>query len=183
MFRLYKNCNYRYTYEPRYVRSMSWKGTIMSVFCFVFSKYVWTVLLSLNEVPGLVLAAVALLYFADSLYIDYIFCKYTYFGKYQNIDKQARAGDWLSSIYFADSVLVLVGSLFALFLFYCFWARWVVKVCFLILLCIAILLVIPIFQVTSKKTTLLWCILRVVLYGTAQRTGFIGALLMGLCEL
>lgn len=180
MFCLYKNCNYRYTYEPRYVRSMSWKGTIMSVFCFLFSKYVWTALLSLDKGHGLVLAAVALFYFADSFYIDYIFCKYTYFGKYQNIDKQARAGDWLSSIYFADSVLVLVGSLFAVFLLYCCWPLWVVKVCFLILLCVAVFLVIPIFQATSEKTTLLWCILRVVIYGTAQRTGFLSAFLMGL---
>ena len=181
--KLYRNCNYRYTYEPDYVRSMSWKGTILATLCFIFSKYIWTIILRLNEGYGMLIAAVSLFYFMDSLYVDYIFCKYTYFGKYENIDKQARAGDWLSSIYFANLVLVLVGSIFGVFLFVCSWHLLAAKICFLLLLCVSVFLVLPIFQAVSRKSTLLWCILRVVLYGTVQRTGYLIAFIAGVYKL
>lgn len=183
MFHLYKKYNHRYAHEPESVRSMSWKGTIVGALCFFLSKYAWKAILPMREGQGGVIAAISLFYFIDSLYVDYIFCKYTYWGKYQNIDKHARAGDWLGSIYFADSVLVLVGSLFAIFLLVCCWSLLAVKICFLLLLCISVFLVIPIFQVTSRKETLFWCILRVVIYGTAQRTGFLAAFIAGLSKI
>ncbi|MDE5825486.1 MAG: hypothetical protein K2H91_12495 [Lachnospiraceae bacterium] len=107
------------------------------------------------------------------MYIDYIFCKYQYFGKFKNIDEQARAGDWLSCFYVADSVLVLFGSIYEVFLFIISWNLFPTIICTLVLLCVSIFLVLPIFQVTSNKMTLLWCILRVVLYGTAQRVGYL----------
>lgn len=109
----------------------------------------------------------------SNLYIDYIFCKYQYFGKFKNIDEQARAGDWLSCFYVADSVLVLFGSIYEVFLFIISWNLFPTIICTLVLLCVSIFLVLPIFQVTSNKMTLLWCILRVVLYGTAQRVGYL----------
>lgn len=186
MYRLYKKCNKRYDYNhygpEKYVRPMSWKGTLLCTLAFLLSRTVWQVIFDMSDVNGgfrPFASAIALFYFADSLYIDYIFCKYEYFGKSKNIDEQARAGDWTSCLYIADCFLVLVGSLFAVFLFATGWHLLPVRICALVLLCVSIFLVLPVFQVSSGKMTLLWCILRVVLYGTAQRTGFVIAFLMG----
>lgn len=177
MYKLYKKCNKRYAYShykpEKYVRPMSWKGTILCTLAFLFSRTVWHVILDTSKGLYPFTSIIALFYFVNSLYVDYIFCKYEYFGKSQNIDEQARRGDWLSCLYIADSFLVLVGSISAVFLFASSWHLLPVKVCALILLCVSIFLVLPIFQVTSRKMTLLWCILRVVLYGTIQRTGFV----------
>lgn len=184
MYRLYKNCNKRYAYShykpEKYVRSMSWKGTILCTLAFLFSRTIWHFIFDVRKGFCPFTSAIALFYFANSLYVDFIFCKYEYFGKSKNIDEQARAGDWLSCIYIADSFLVLVGSLYAVFLFATGWYLLPVKLCALVLLCVSIFLVLPVFQVTSRKMTLLWCILRVVLYGTAQRTGFLIAFIMGI---
>lgn len=180
MFQLYKKCNHRYAYSHdttnQYVRPMSWKGTILCTLAFVLSRFIWHTILDQNSGFGLPTSLIALFYFADSLYIDYIYCKYTYFGKIKNIDEQARNGDWLSCFYIADSILVLIGSIFAVFLFVIIRRLLLVKICFLALMCVSIILVLPIFQATSRKTTWLWCILRIVLYGTAQRTGYLALL-------
>lgn len=184
MYRLYKKCSKKYTYSHRasgnYVPPMSWKGTILCTLAFVASRSVWTAIFDRNEGSDLLTTAAALFYLADSLYVDYIFCKYQYFGKYQNIDEQARAGDWPSCLYIADSVFVLVGGIFAVFLFGTGWHFLPVKICALILLCVSVFLALPVFQAASGKRTLLWCLIRVVLYGTAQRTGFAAAFFMGL---
>lgn len=187
MFNLYRKCNKRYAYShykpEKYVRSMSWKGTILCTLAFILSRTVWRVIFDLFHNEGFrpFTSAIALFYFANSLYVDYIFCKYAYFGKSRNIDEQARAGDWLSCLYIADCVLVLVGSIYAVFLFVCSWQLLSVKLCALVLLGISIFLVLPVLQVTSRKMTWLWCVLRVVLYGTIQRAGFVIALFMGIC--
>jgi len=155
---------------------MSWKGTILCTLAFVLSRFIWHTILDQNSGFGLPTSLIALFYFADSLYIDYIHCKYTYFGKIKNIDEQARNGDWLSCFYIADSILVLIGSIYAVFLLIIGWHLLPVKICLLVLLCVSIILVLPIFQTTSHKTTWLRCILRIVLYGTAQRTGYLALL-------
>lgn len=177
MYQLYKKCNHKYAYHPsdspKYTGSMSLKGTILCTLSFLFSKYIWTT--TFDPDAGYHPAAIVIpfLYFMDSLYVDYIFCKYTYFGKYANIDEQARAGDWLSCIYIADSILVLVGSIFAIFLSVSIWPLPAVKASFLILLGVSVFLVLPVFQVTSRKLTLLWCLLRIVLHGTVQRVSYL----------
>lgn len=184
MYQLYKKCNHRYAYDHyvqnKYVPPMSWQGTVLCILAFLLSRSVWYIILDLNWGSGSLTSVISLFYFADSLYIDYIFCKYEYFGKTRNIDEQARAGDWLSCLYIADSILVLIGSIFAVFLFLISWRLLPVKICALVLLCVAVFLVLPIFQATSRKRTLLWCILRVVLYGTAQRTGYLAVFFMGI---
>ncbi len=184
MHRLYKKCNPRYAYhhddQNRYVRPMSWKGTVLCVLAFLLSKSIWNLIFDQNEGSGLFTSVIAFFYFVNSLYIDFIYCKYEYFGKTKNIDEQARKGDWLSCFYIADSVFVLIGSIFAVFLLIISWHLLPAKICTLVLLCPAVFLVLPVFQVTSKKMTLLWCILRVILYGTAQRAGYLIAFFMGI---
>lgn len=182
--KLYKKCNHRYAYDhygqSKYVPPMSWQGTVLCVLALLLSRSIWYIIFDLNGGLGLFTSVIALFYFADSLYIDYIFCKYTYFGKTKNIDEQARAGDWLSCFYVADSVFVLIGSIFAVFLFIISWRLIPTKICTLVLFFAAVFLVLPVFQTTSRKMTLLWCILRVVLYGTVQRAGYLTAFFMGI---
>jgi len=159
---------------------MSWKEILLCILAILLSGLIWYVIVHWNGGFCPITSAIALAYFANSLYIDFIFCKYEYFGKRKNIDEQARSGDWLSCLYIADSIFVLIGSVFAVILFGITWHLLSVKICVLVLLCISIFLVVPIFQVTSRKTTLLWCILRVALYGTAQRTGYVITYFMGI---
>lgn len=184
MCQIYKKCNHRYAYthyeQTNDVQPMSWKGTILCVLAFLLSRSIWYIIFDLNGEFDLFTSVIALFYFADSLYIDYIFCKYTYFGKTKNIDELARQGDWLSCFYAADSVFVLIGSIFAVSLFIVSWRLFPMKICTLVLFFLAVFLVLPIFQTTSRKRTLLWCILRVVLYGTAQRAGYLIAFFMGI---
>lgn len=184
MYNLYKKCNHRYDYhhydQSRYVRPMSWKGTVLCVLAFLLSGSIWTCIFNRKGEAGLFTSVIALFYFANSLYTDFVFCKYEYFGKTRNIDEQARNGDWLSCLYIADSIFVLVGSIFAVFLLIINWHLLPARICTLVLLFPAIFFVLPIFQATSGKMTLLWCILRVVLYGTAQRAGYLIAFFMGI---
>lgn len=151
--KLYKKCNHRYAYDH-----------------YGQSKYVppmsW---------QGTVLCVLALLL---SRSIWYIIIDLN--GGLGHIDEQARAGDWLSCFYVADSVFVLIGSIFAVFLFIISWRLIPTKICTLVLFFAVVFLVLPVFQTTSRKMTLLWCILRVVLYGTVQRAGYLTAFFMGI---
>lgn len=158
---------------------MSSKGTILIILALLLTRFIWAAVFNSFESNGLVILSIALFYIINSIYIDYIFCKYKHSGKYQYIDEQAREGDWFSCFYIADSVLALGGGVLAIFALAIYWHYLFVKICLLAVLCCTILFLIPVFRTARGTAALLRHIFRLVVYGTVQRTGYLVLFITG----